>query len=156
LPFMSNLNAQLGRDLLIAELISLPLALLVLLWVFRTGVAAMLPVGVGGLAVLGGIAIVFGLSHVADISQYTINVCSLIGLGVAIDYSLFTVARYREELSLGYDYREALVRAVDHAGRVVAFSALAVGSGLAGLLFFDGSYLMTMGVGGTIVVALAA
>lgn len=156
LPFMSDLNAQLERDLLMAELISLPLALIVLLLVFRTGIAAILPVGVGGLSVAGGIAIVFALSHVADISQYTVNVCSLIGLGVAIDYSLFTVSRYREELGAGYSYREALVRAVDHAGRVVAFSGLAVASGLAGLLFFDGSYLMTMGIGGTIVVALAA
>jgi RND superfamily putative drug exporter len=155
LPFQSNLSTQLESDLRLAELISIPLALLVLLLVFRTGVAALLPVGVGALAMAGGIAIVFALSHVVDVSQYTINVCSLIGLGVAIDYSLFTVARYREELAAGHDYRDALVRAVDHAGRVVAFSALAVGSGLAGLLFFDGSYLMTMGIGGTIVVALA-
>ncbi|MDP3154518.1 MAG: MMPL family transporter [Archangium sp.] len=154
--FQTDLNAQLEKDLLLAELVSFPLALIVLLLVFRTVVAALLPVVVGGLAVLGGIAVVLALSHVTDISQYTINVCSLIGLGVAIDYSLFTVARYREELAAGHDFREALVLAVDHAGRVVAFSALAVCSGLAGLLFFDGSYLMTMGVGGAIVVALAA
>lgn len=156
LAFMRDLNEQLEHDLLLAELISIPLALVVLLLVFRTVVAALLPVAVGGLAVVGGIAIVFLLSNVMDVSQYTINVCSLIGLGVAIDYSLFTVSRYREELAAGRDYREALVRAVDHAGRVVAFSGLAVGSGLAGLLFFDGSFLMTMGIGGAIVVALAA
>lgn len=156
LPFMHDLNVQLEKDLLLAELVSIPLALIVLLLVFRSVVAALLPVAVGGLAVLGGVGIVFALSHVTDVSQYTINVCSLIGLGVAIDYSLFTVSRYREELAAGHDYREALIRAVDHAGRVVAFSSLAVGSGLAGLLFFSGSYLMTMGVGGAIVVALAA
>jgi putative drug exporter of the RND superfamily len=156
LPFQTDLNLQLEKDLLLAELVSLPLALIVLLLVFRTAVAAILPVAVGGVAVLGGIAAVLALSHVTDISQYTINVCSLIGLGVAIDYSLFTVSRYREELAAGHDYREALVRAVDHAGRVVAFSALAVCSGLAGLLFFKGSYLMTMGLGGALVVALAA
>jgi RND superfamily putative drug exporter len=155
-PFIHDLNETLERDLMRAELISFPLALLVLLLVFRTGVAAMLPVGVGGLAVFGGIAIVFGLSHAMDIPQFTINVCSLIGLGVAIDYSLFTVSRYREELAAGHDYREALVRAVEHAGQVVAFSSLAVVSGLLGLLFFRGSYLMTMGIGGAIVVALAA
>lgn len=156
LAFQHDLNVQLEHDLLLAELVSMPLALIVLLLVFRTAVAAILPVAVGGLAVLGGIAIVLALSRVTDVSQYTINVCSLIGLGVAIDYSLFTVSRYREELAAGRDYKEALLRAVDHAGRVVAFSGLAVGSGLAGLLFFDGSYLMTMGVGGAIVVALAA
>ena len=156
LAFLDDLGGQLEKDLRLAELVSLPLALLVLLLVFRTVVAAILPVAVGGLAVLGGIGIVLAFSHVTDISQYVVNVVSLIGLGVAIDYSLFTVSRYREELAAGNDYREALVRAVDHAGRVVAFSGLAVCSGLAGLLFFDGSYLMSMGLGGAIVVALAA
>ena len=156
LAFLDDMGAQLEKDLRLAELVSLPLALLVLLLVFRTVVAAILPVAVGGLAVLGGIGLVLAFSHITDISQYTVNVVSLIGLGVAIDYSLFTVSRYREELEAGNDYRESLVRAVDHAGRVVAFSALAVCSGLAGLLFFDGSYLMSMGLGGAIVVALAA
>ena len=155
-PFTSDLAVQLEKDLHFAEIVSFPLALIVLLLVFRTGVAAILPIGVGGLAVGGGIAVVLVLSHVADISQYTINVCSLIGLGVAIDYSLFTVSRYREELAAGHDYPEALAKAVDHAGRVVAFSALAVSAGLGGLLFFEGSYLRTMGIGGMIVVALAA
>ncbi len=155
IPFMENLNSTLEVDLQRAELISLPLALIVLLLVFRTLVAASLPVGVGALAVLGGVAILMAVSHGVDISQYAINVCSLIGLGVAIDYSLFTVARYREELASGYPYEEALARAIAHAGKVVAFSALAVGLGLIALMFFNGSYLMTMGVGGAIVVALA-
>lgn len=154
-PFMHDLDTTLERDLVRAEIISLPLALLVLLLVFRTAVAAILPVGVGALAVVGGVAIVMALSHVTDMAQYTINVCSLIGLGVAVDYSLFTVSRYREELAAGHDYEQALVRAVGKVGRVVAFSGGAVGTGLAGLLFFDGSYLLAMGLGGAIVVALA-
>jgi putative drug exporter of the RND superfamily len=153
-PFMSDLDRVLEHDLLRAEMVSLPLALLVLLFVFRTVTAAALPVGVGALAVVGGIAIVTALSQVADIAQYTINVCSLIGTGVAIDYSLFIVSRYREELAAGKDVRDALVRAMGTAGRVVAFSGVAVASGLAGLFFFDGSYLFAMGVGGVIVVAL--
>ncbi len=156
LPFMSDLDATLERDLLRAELISLPLALIVLLLVFRTVVAAALPIGVGALAVVGGIATLFALSHVMEMTQYAINVCSLIGLGVAIDYSLFTVARYREELAAGHGYEAALLRAVEHSGKVVAFSALAVGLGLVGLMFFPGSYLRTMGLGGAIVVAFAA
>ena len=153
-PFMHDLDRILEHDLLSAEVISLPLALLVLLFVFRTVTAATLPVGVGGLAVVGGIAIVTAISHVADIAQYTINVCSLIGTGVAIDYSLFIVSRYREELASGKQRREALVRTVGTAGRVVGFSGVAVATGLSGLLFFDGSYLFAMGVGGMIVVAL--
>jgi uncharacterized membrane protein YdfJ with MMPL/SSD domain len=154
-PFMDNFDRVLERDLLQAELISLPLALLVLLLVFRTVVAAALPVGVGALAVVGGIAIVLGLSRVIDIAEYTVNVCSLIGLGVAIDYSLFTLSRYREALAEGHDYAEALPRALEGAGRVVCFSGVALATGLVGLMFFRGSFLAAMGIGGTIVVALA-
>jgi putative drug exporter of the RND superfamily len=154
-PFLDNFDRVLEHDLVRGELVSLPLALLVLLFVFRTVVAATLPVGVGALAVVGAVAVVLGLSHVMDIAEYTINVCSLIGLGVAIDYSLFTLSRYREELAAGHDYPEALARALEGAGRVVCFSGLAVGTGLVGLMFFGGSFLWAMGVGGTVVVLLA-
>jgi RND superfamily putative drug exporter len=156
LPFLTQLNTTLEHDLLRAELISIPLALIILLLVFRTLVAAALPIVVGALAVLGGIGTLFALSHTMEVSQYAINVCTLIGLGVAIDYSLFTVARFREELAAGRTVEDALVHTVDHAGKVVAFSATAVGLGLAGLMFFPGSYLRTMGVGGAIVVTFAA
>ena len=154
-PFMHDLDKTLEHDLLRAEVVSIPLALIVLLFVFRTVAAATLPVGIGGLAVVGGIAVVTALSHVMDIAQYTINVCSLIGTGVAIDYSLFIVSRHREELAMGKSVRDALVTAMGTAGRVVAFSGVAVATGLAGLLFFDGSYLFAMGIGGVVVVALA-
>lgn len=155
-PFMHDLDRTLEHDLFRAEVVSIPLALVVLLFVFRTVTAATLPAGIGGLAVAGGIAVVTALSHVTDIAQYTINVCSLIGTGVAIDYSLFIVSRHREELASGKSVRDALVAAMGTAGRVVGFSAVAVATGLAGLLFFDGSYLFAMGIGGVVVVALAA
>jgi RND superfamily putative drug exporter len=154
-PFQHDLNKMLEKDLLRAELIALPVALLVLLLVFQTVVAAVLPVAVGALAVLGGLAIVLLLSHIISIASYTINVASLIGLGVAIDYSLFTVNRYREELAAGNDHRTALIRTMQTAGRVVAFSGLAVAAALCGLFFFRGSYLASMGLGGAIVVGLA-
>jgi RND superfamily putative drug exporter len=155
IAFRNDLNRQLEHDLIRAEILSLPLALIVLLLVFRTAVAAILPVGVGALAVVGATAVVVELSRHTEIAQYTLNVCSLIGLGVAIDYSLFTVSRYREELRAGHDYEQALVRAVGRSGRVVAVSGIAVGTGLAGLLFFEGSYLHAMGIGGAVVVAFA-
>ncbi len=155
IPLLLDVDNTLERDLIRAELVSLPLALLVLLVVFRSAVAAILPVVVGGLAVLTAIAIIVALSHVTEIASYTINIASLIGLGVAIDYSLFTISRYREELSAGRSYRDALVGAMQTSGRVIVFSGLAVASGLAGLIFFRGSYLMTMGIGGAIVIALA-
>jgi RND superfamily putative drug exporter len=155
IPFNHDLAKTMESDLLHAEIISLPIALIVLLLVFRTVVASVLPIGVGGLAVMGGIGMILGLSHVMDIAQYTLNVTSLIGLGVAIDYSLFTVSRYREELANGHDYPEALALAMDGAGRVVAFSGFAVATGLSGLFFFRGSYLFAMGLGGAIVVFLS-
>ncbi len=155
LPFTHDMNATLERDLERAELIALPLALLVLLLVFRTLVAAALPVAVGGLAVLGGIGLVFAVSRVTDVAIYSVNVCSLIGLGVSIDYSLFLVSRYREERDRGLPKDEAIVRAAATAGRTVAFSGFAVCTGLAGLLFFTGSYLFPMGLSGIAVVALA-
>ncbi len=154
-PFMHDMNKTLESDLMRAELIALPLALLVLLLVFRTAVAALLPIAVGGLAVLGALGITLALSHVFDVAMYTVNVCSLIGLGVSIDYSLFLVSRYREELAAGLSYDDALTRAVATAGRTVAFSGLVVCTGLFGLFFFSGSYLVAMGAGGAIVVALA-
>jgi RND superfamily putative drug exporter len=155
LAYATDLDTTLEHDLVRAELLSLPLALVVLLLVFRTSVAAILPVGVGALAVLGGIAFVILMSRAIDVAQFTVNVCSLIGLGVAIDYSLFTVSRYREELADGHDFEAALVRAMGPAGRVVCFSGLAVATGLTGLLFFERSYLFSMGVGGLAVVVLA-
>lgn len=153
--FLAALNQLLEHDLLRAELISFPLALLVLLWVFRTVVAAMLPLVVGGLAVLCGVAGVLLLSRVTNMAQYTLNVVSLIGLGVAIDYSLFIVSRFRGELAQGLSTEQALTRTLDTAGRAVAFSGLAVTVGLSGLLFFRGSYLSAMGLGGALVVAFA-
>lgn len=153
--FLSALNELLEHDLLRAELLSFPLALVVLLWVFRTVVAAMLPLVVGGLAVLCGVAGVLLLSRVTNMAQYTLNVVSLIGLGVAIDYSLFIVSRFRAELAEGLTTEQALMRTLDTAGRAVAFSGLAVTVGLAGLLFFRGSYLSAMGLGGALVVAFA-
>lgn len=155
LPYTSDLHQTLERDLVRAELISLPLAVLVLLLVFRTLVAAVLPVGVGALAVVGGIAFVLLLSRASDVADFTVNMCSLIGLGVAIDYSLFTVSRYREELAAGHSFEDALVRAMGSAGRVVCFSGLAVATGVSGLLFFERSYMFAMGVGGLVVVLLS-
>jgi RND superfamily putative drug exporter len=152
LSFTSDLDRVLGRDLIRAEMISLPICLLLLLFVFRSLVAALIPVAIGALAVASGIAVVMVLSHHVEIAEYTINMCSLIGLGVAIDYSLFIVSRYREELARGLDYAEALRATLRSAGRMVVFSGFAVMTGLVGLLLFPGSYLLSMGLGGAIVV----
>ena len=155
LAFRSDLNIANEHDLIFAELLSLPLALLVLLIVFRSAAAAALSVGIGALAVTTGIAIVTALSHVMDMAVYAINIASLVGLGVAIDYSLFIVSRYRDELADGASFEDALLTAMDTSGRAVVFSGVAVAIGLGSLLFFHGSFLASMGLAAGIVVALS-
>lgn len=155
LAYRNDLDRTLEHDVLFAEIVSLPLALLVLIAVFRSVAAAAISVGVGALSVVTGIAAIMALSRVMDIAVYAINVASLIGLGVAIDYSLFMVSRYRDELENGATYEEALVTALDTSGHAVVFSGFAVSIGLGGLLFFHGSFTATMGIGGTIVVVFA-
>ncbi len=148
-------DAYLASDLQRAERVSLPLALLLLLIVFGTVVAALLPLGVGMLAVVSGLAGVFVLSHVTGVSQYALNVVTLIGLGVAIDYSLFVVSRFREELACGASVEESLALAMATSGRAVTFSGLTVAIGLSGLLFYQGTALASMGAAGAIVVGFA-
>jgi RND superfamily putative drug exporter len=153
--FAHDLDRILEEDMLRAEAISLPVCAALLCAVFGSVVAALVPVLVGALAVASGIAITIILSRYVDLAQYTLNVCSLVGLGVAIDYSLFVVSRYREELSHGQEPEVAVGRALATAGRAVVFSGFAVTTGLAGLLFFPHSYLLGMGLAGAIVVGFA-
>ncbi len=153
--FRSDLDQALAADLQRSELLSAPVTFAVLLLVFGSLVAAALPVGVGALAVVGGIALVMLLSRFTEVAQYAINIVSLVGLGVAIDYSLFMVSRFREEIAGGAEVPQALARTVATAGRAVLFSGVAVAIGLGGLLFFRGSFLASLGAGGTIVVVLS-
>ena len=150
-----DFNTILERDLQRAETVSLPLALILLLLVFGTVLAAMLPLGVGMLAVVGGIAATFALSHATDVSQYALNIVTLIGLGVAIDYSLFIVNRFREELARGRSVDDAVARSLGTAGRAITFSGLTVAIGLAGMFFYQGTFLASMGYAGALVVAIA-
>ena len=155
LPINYELEKTLNADLQRAELVSLPVALILLVLVFGTIVGALVPIGVGILAIVGGIGGVFALSHVMDVSPYALNIVTLVGLGTAIDYSLFIVARYREELARGASSEGALARAMGTAGRAVMFSGLTVAIGLSGMLFFEGTFLSSLGVAGAIVVAVA-
>ena len=155
LAITQDFNRILEEDLQRAEIVSLPLALLILLLVFGTVVAALLPLGVGLLAIVGGIAGTMLLTRVTDVSQYALNIVTLIGLGVAIDYSLFIVNRFREELRRGATVDAAIQRALSTAGRAITFSGLTVAIGLSGMLFYQGTFLSSMGLAGSIVVALS-
>ncbi len=155
LPINHEINKTLNADLQRAEVVSLPFALLLLVLVFGTIVGALVPIGVGVLAIVGGIGGVFALSHLTDVSPYALNIVTLVGLGTAIDYSLFIVSRFREELGHGSSPEDALARAMATAGRAVVFSGLTVAIGLSGMLFFEGTFLSSLGVAGAIVVAVA-
>jgi RND superfamily putative drug exporter len=155
-PLSADSNEQSEADLQRAELVSLPLALLVLVGVFASIVAAGMPLIVAGLAIptsLGAIAL---LASRTEMSIYVLNVSTMLGLALAIDYSLFLVSRFREELARGRSTGDAVERAVATSGKAVVFSAIAVAIGLSGLAFFRSSALTSIGVGGVTVVAASA
>ena len=155
LAINNGFNAVLFADLQRAEFVALPLALILLLVVFGAVVAALIPLGTGLLAVMSGIAGMFLLSHLTSVSVYAQNVVTLIGLGVAIDYSLFVTSRFREELRRGRSREDALAIAMSTSGRAVTFSGITVAIGLSGMLFYEGTFLPSMGLAGAIVVASA-
>jgi len=148
-------DTTLEEDLQRAEVVSLPVTLILLLLVFAAVVAALLPLGVGVLAVVGGVSGTLLLARVTDVSQYALNVVTLIGLGVAIDYSLFIVNRFREELAAGASRQDAIARTVATAGRAITFSGITVAIGLSAMLFYRGTFLASLGAAGAIVVGLA-
>ncbi|MBV8196049.1 MAG: MMPL family transporter, partial [Candidatus Dormibacteraeota bacterium] len=151
----SDFDTILAADLRRSEVISLPLALVLLVIVFGTGIAALLCLGVGIFAVTGGAGAALVMAHAYDVSTYAVNVVTLIGLGIAIDYSLFIVTRFREELARDGDVARAIGVTMATAGRAVAFSGMTVALGLGGLLFYTGTPLLSMGVAGAIVVAIS-
>lgn len=155
LPINHAIERTLNADLERAERVSLPIALILLLVVFGTVVGALVPLGVGLLAILGGLAGVFLLARFIDVSPYALNIVTLVGLGTSIDYSLFVVARFRDELQRGSTTEAALARAMATAGRSVVFSGITVAIGLSGMLFFEGTFVSSLGVAGAIVVAIA-
>jgi RND superfamily putative drug exporter len=142
------------RDVGRVEMVVLPLVAVLLLLVFGSVVAALLPLAVGGLAMAMAIAGTFLLARVTSVSIYAPNIVSMIGLGVAIDYSLFVVSRFREELR-DRPVPDALARTTATAGRAVLFSGLTVAIGLLGLMLLGLGNVSSLGWAGTLVVALA-
>jgi RND superfamily putative drug exporter len=141
-------------DLHRAELVVLPAVLLLLILVFGSVVAAALPLVVGLLGVAAGFAATAILAQVMPVSAYANNVVSMIGLGVAIDYSLFVVSRFRDEMRTAPP-KEALARAMATSGRTVLFSGLTVAIGLLGMILLRMGSISTIGIARTIVVAFA-
>lgn len=144
------------QDLARAELLAFPILFALSLWIFRGLVAAMLPMLVGGLAIVGTFLGLRLVTEAAPLSVFALNLVTGLGLGLAIDYSLFIVTRYREEISRSGPGREALQNTLSTAGRTVLFSALTVAAALAALLVFPQRFLYSMGFGGMFVALFAA
>jgi uncharacterized membrane protein YdfJ with MMPL/SSD domain len=150
-----ELNKRTSSDLQSAEMFAFPILLLLSFWVFRGLIAAALPLIIGGFAIV----LTFFLLRVVDqflgLSIFAVNLVTGLGLGLAIDYSLFVLSRYREELAAGADTRAAIARTLQTAGRTVLYSSLAVAGAAASMLVFPLRFLYSMGVGGALV-ALSA
>ncbi|MFE9323574.1 MMPL family transporter [Nocardia sp. NPDC052278] len=149
-------NEQITHDLAVAESVAIPLSFIVLILVFGSLVAAFLPLAVGIFAILTTLAILRTLTVFTDVSIYALNLTTALGLALAIDYSLFIVSRYREELGNGLDVEAAVVRAVQTAGRTVLYSALTVALSVAALGVFNLYFLKSFAYAGVAVVVAAA
>ena len=152
-----QVGEQVSEDIARAELLAFPILFLLSFFVFRSLVAALLPLAVGGATIMLsflGMRIVNGA--IEPMSIYALNLITGLGLGLAIDYSLFMVSRFREELERGLEPAQALRRTMATAGRTVLFSSITVAAALAALLVFPLRFLYSMGVGGVICALMAA
>ncbi|HVS58534.1 MAG TPA: MMPL family transporter [Candidatus Saccharimonadales bacterium] len=148
-------TAYVKQDLTKAEYITFPITAVLLIVIFRSLAAAAMPLAVGIYGIIGALVITRLVSYATDMSVYVLNLITLLGLGLAIDYSLFIVSRFREELKNNEDEQTALIRTLCTAGRTVLFSGLTVMIALAGLVVFPVGYLRSMGVGGSAAVLVA-
>jgi uncharacterized membrane protein YdfJ with MMPL/SSD domain len=151
-----QVNKQVEEDLKKAEMLAFPLLFLLSFVFFRSLVASLLPVMIGVLAIVGTFLILRLASEFGSISIFALNLTTGLGLGLAIDYSLFIVSRYREEIAKDGPGLAAMRRVLATAGRTVFFSSLTVAAALASLLVFPQRFLYSMGLGGSLVVLLAA
>ncbi|MFE2330386.1 MMPL family transporter [Streptomyces sp. NPDC059385] len=152
----AEVTTTIQEDLLRAELIALPVTLVLLVLVFGSAVAALLPLGVGIVAILGTNAVLRVLTEFTEVSVFAQNLTTALGLGLAIDYALFIVRRFREELAAGHAPARAVGTTLRTAGRTVLFSALTVAVALSAMAFFPMPFLRSFAYAGVAVVLLAA
>ena len=150
-----DVNTQVTEDLALAEAIAIPIILVLLALAFGSMVAALLPLAVGVIAIFGTFAELSVLGSVTDVSVFAINLTTALGLGLAIDYALLMVSRFREELAGGAEVDAAVVRTVETAGRTIVFSASTVAVALAALLLFPLFFLRSFAYAGIGVIAIA-
>jgi RND superfamily putative drug exporter len=151
-----QISEQVSKDLETAEMMTFPILAILLVFIFGSLIAAALPLAIGGIAILGAFLILRVLANFTDVSIFAINIITMLGLGLAIDYSLFVVSRFREELKRhNGDVPAALSRTMQTAGRTVLFSGLTVAISLLSLLVFPMMFLRSMGLGGAAAVLVA-
>lgn len=151
-----EINTQVSEDIEKAEILTFPILTVLLILIFGSLIAAALPLAIGGMAILGAFLILRVLTNFTDISVFASSVVSILGLGLAIDYSLFIVSRFREELKrFDGNVQSALTKTMQTAGRTVLFSGLTVSISLLSLLVFPQMFLRSMGLGGTAAVVVA-
>ena len=144
-----SITTQIQADLARAETISFILLAILLVVVFGSLASASLPLAIGGLAILGAFTVLRLLTYVTDISVYALNIVTMLGLGLAIDYGLFMVSRFRERLARGDDVERAVMVTMATAGRTVAFSGVTVAVSLGALMLFPIDFLRSMGSAGS-------
>ena len=147
-------NVQTGKDLVVMESIALPLSFVALVWIFGGLYAALLPLSIGLIAIVGSLAILRGLTLVTDVSVFALNLTMALGLALAIDYSLLIISRYRDEVAGGKAREEAMVMAIRTAGRTVLFSAMTVALAMMALMGFPMYFLKSIAYAGVAVVLL--
>jgi RND superfamily putative drug exporter len=150
-----QLNLLITGDLARAELLAFPILFLLSLWVFRGVIAALLPPLVGGIVILGSFLVLRGVAETHPVSIFALNLATGMGLGLAIDYSLFMVSRFREEMANGVAPDAAIRTALRTAGRTVLFSSLTIAAAAGSLTVFKINFLWSMGVAGIIVALMA-
>jgi len=151
----SEVGSTIEKDLQRAESIAIPITMLLMLLVFGALVASGLPAVIGAVAVLGSFLALFLTTQVTSVSIFAINLVTALGIGLGIDYALFIVTRFREELARGRDPHEAVIRTVATAGRTVVFSGITVGIALSALLVFPQFFLRSFAYAGIATTALA-
>ncbi|MCW2685544.1 MAG: hypothetical protein JWR37_434, partial [Mycobacterium sp.] len=152
----AQITAQSQRDLLLMESLAIPFSFIVLVWVFGGLLAAALPVVVGGMAIVGSMAVLRLITFGTDVSIFALNLTTAMGLALAIDYTLLIISRYRDELDDDSDRNEAVVRTMVTAGRTVLFSATTVGLSMAAMILFPMHFLKSFAYAGLATVGFAA
>jgi trehalose monomycolate/heme transporter len=147
-------NNEVSADIAKAEGFSMPVLLVLLLLIFGSLVAASLPLAIGGVAILGSFTVLRLLTMFTTVSIYSLNITTILGVGLGIDYGLFMVTRFREELHRQPTVEQAVARTVATAGRTVAVSGVTVAAALTSLMLFPEDFLRSMGYGGVATVAV--